>query len=78
MNEFEINESLIYVIEIGDYIFEKDDRFQWIDVYKRNKDYKKYIFEIDTDEVCSVYNTETLKHFCIEWFNKNKRNILKY
>lgn len=66
-----IDTSSILVVEIGDLSFEKDERYFWIDVYSGSGEEKKFITQIDEDDMPILIEHEELKIYCLNWYFNN-------
>lgn len=73
--DIRIDTSSIMVIEIGDFSFEVDERFPWIDVYLTGGEHKEFIAEIDEEDMPIFIDSEEgykdLKRYCLNWFFNN-------
>lgn len=73
--DIRVDTSSIMVIEIGDFSFEVDERYPWIDMYLIGGEYKEFVAQIDEEDmpVFSDYpeGYENLKRYCLNWFFKN-------
>ena len=75
--EMKIDTSSILVVEIGDLSFEKDERFFWIDFYTGSGENKKFITQIDEDDMPILIEHEELKRYCLNWYFNNVEIIEK-
>ena len=73
--EMKVDTSSILVVEIGDLSFEKDERYFWIDVYSGSGEEKKFITQIDEDDMPIQH--EELKIYCLNWYFNNVEIIEK-
>ena len=71
INEINIETSTIMVVEIGNFIFEADERFPWIEVYKNTDGKKEYLESIDEENMPTFINHNDLKVYCLNWFFDN-------
>ena len=65
-----IETSSIMVVQIGNYYFEIDERFSWIEVYLNGKEHKKFVAEIDEDDM-PLADPDEFKMYCLKWFFNN-------
>ena len=75
--EMKIDTSSILVVEIGDLSFEKDERYFWIDVYLNGGENKKFMTQIDEDDMPILIEHEELKRYCLNWYFNNVEIIEK-
>lgn len=75
--EVKIDTSSILVVEIGDLSFEKDERYFWIDVYSGSGENKKFITQIDEDDMPILIEHEELQRYCLNWYFNNVEVIAK-
>lgn len=66
-----VETSNILVAEIGDFSFEKDERYHWIDVYMIGNENKKFVAQIDEENMPTIVEHEELKIFALNWFFNN-------
>lgn len=73
--DIRVDTSSIMVVEIGDFSFEVDERYPWIDVYLTGGEHKEFITQIDEDDTPlfsdSEAGYENLKRYCLNWFFNN-------
>lgn len=67
-----VETSTTLVVEIGEFCFEVDERFPWINVY-RTVDFTKreYVTEINEDDMPIFVEHEELKRYCLNWYFNN-------
>ena len=67
-----VETSTTLVVEIGEFCFEVDERFPWINVY-RTVDFTKreYVTEINEDDMPIFLEHEELKRYCLNWYFNN-------
>ena len=63
--------STIMVVQIGDFSFEVDERFPWIEVYLTGGEHKKFVTEIDEEDMPTFVDYEKFKVYCLNWFFNN-------
>ena len=66
-----ISTSTIMVVQIGDFSFEVDERFPWIEVYLTGGEHKKFVTEIDEEDMPTFVDYEKFKVYCLNWFFNN-------
>lgn len=69
--DMKIDTSTILVVEIGTFSFEVDERYPWIDVYMIGNESKKFINQIDEENMPAFVNHEELKRFVLNWYFNN-------
>lgn len=73
--DIKVDTSSIMVVEIGDFSFEVNERFPWIDVYLTGGEYKEFVAQIDEEDMPTFVDYpegyEELKRYCLNWFFKN-------
>jgi hypothetical protein len=67
----DIETSSVLIVEIGDFSFEKDERYHWIDVYMIGNENKKFVAQIDEENMPTIVEHEELKIFALNWFFNN-------
>lgn len=73
----EVKVSNILVVEIGDFSFEVDERYPWINVYQLGGECKIFVTEIDEDDMPIFSDCETLKVFALNWYFNNVEIVRK-
>ena len=75
IDELKIDTTGIMAVEIEDYTFEVDERFPWINVYKRLDDKwedRTFITEINENDTPIFVNSEEgyedLINYCKKWY----------
>lgn len=74
--DIKVDTSSIMVVEIGDFSFEADERYPWIDVYLTGGEHKEFVTQIDEEnQPIFVDNSkegyEKMKRYCLNWFFNN-------
>lgn len=74
-DELKIDTTGIMVVEIEEYTFEVDERFPWVNVYKRLDDKwgnRSFVTEINGDDTPIFVNSEegyeALIKYCKDWY----------
>lgn len=67
-----VETSTTLVVEIGEFCFEVDERFPWINVY-RTVDFTKreYVTEIDEEDMPIFVEHGELERYCLNWYFNN-------
>lgn len=63
--------STIMVVQIGDFSFEVDERFPWIEVYSLGGEHKKFVTEIYEEDMPTFLDYKKFEIYCINWFFNN-------
>ena len=70
-----VETSLIMAVKIGDFIFETEEPYFWIEVYSVDGVNKTLIAEIDGDDMPVLSESEEgyedLKRVCLNWYFNN-------
>lgn len=66
-----IDTSTILVVEIGTFSFEVDERYPLIDVYITGNESKKFVTQIDEENIPVFVEHEELKRFALNWYFNN-------
>lgn len=69
--DLKVDESTILVVEIGTLSFEVDERYPWIDVYSIGNNSKKFVTQIDEENMPVFVGHEELKRFALNWYFNN-------
>lgn len=70
--DISVETSTTLVVEIGEFCFEVDERFPWINVY-RTVDFTKreYVTEIDEEDMPIFVEHGELERYCLKWYFNN-------
>ncbi|MGL5329808.1 MAG: hypothetical protein ACRDD7_11090 [Peptostreptococcaceae bacterium] len=73
INENKVDTTTANICFIEDYVFERDSRFHWVNIFKMEGQNKIYVDQIEKDDSL-IFDLEELLEVSKEWYTENVIN----